>query len=114
MSRPSSSINVDVRPTTLIRASSDDFELRLSRSSSALIELPEPNGHGANNGASLIGGLARHTLGLVLLLFVVFLWTTSNFLGSVGLIYQRPHTTVVDADLGRLFSPTELMPNPSF
>jgi hypothetical protein len=28
-------------------------------------------------------GLARHTLGLLLLLVVVFLWTTSNFLGSV-------------------------------
>lgn len=29
--------------------------------------------------------LARHTLGLLLLLTVVFLWTTSNFLGSVCL-----------------------------
>jgi len=28
-------------------------------------------------------GVARHTLGLILLLLVVFLWTTSNFLGSV-------------------------------
>lgn len=28
-------------------------------------------------------GVARHTLGLLLLLCVVFLWTTSNFLGSV-------------------------------
>lgn len=29
-------------------------------------------------------GIARHTLGLILLLLVVFLWTTSNFLGSVS------------------------------
>jgi hypothetical protein len=28
-------------------------------------------------------GIARHTLGLILLLVVVLLWTTSNFLGSV-------------------------------
>ena len=33
-----------------------------------------------------IGGFARHTLGLVLLLVVVFLWTASNFLGSVSLV----------------------------
>ena len=31
-----------------------------------------------------VKGLARHTLGLLLLLCVVFLWTLSNFLGSVG------------------------------
>lgn len=30
-----------------------------------------------------IGGLAKHTLGLILLLCVVFLWTLGNFLGSV-------------------------------
>lgn len=29
-----------------------------------------------------VGGMARHTLGLLLLLAVVFLWTASNFLGS--------------------------------
>lgn len=28
-------------------------------------------------------GMARHTLGMILLLCVVFLWTLSNFLGSV-------------------------------
>lgn len=34
-------------------------------------------------------GVARHTLGLILLLLVVFLWTTSNFLGSVsGPVHQ--------------------------
>lgn len=31
---------------------------------------------------SITSGLARHTLGLLLLLLVVFLWTGSNFLGS--------------------------------
>ena len=30
-----------------------------------------------------LSGLARHTLGLLLLLLVVFLWTASNFMGSV-------------------------------
>jgi hypothetical protein len=30
-----------------------------------------------------VGGLARHTLGVILLLCVVFLWTICNFLGSV-------------------------------
>lgn len=30
-----------------------------------------------------LAGAARHTLGLILLLCVVFLWTLSNFLGSV-------------------------------
>jgi hypothetical protein len=33
----------------------------------------------------VIKGMARHTLGLCLLLCVVFLWTLSNFLGSVCL-----------------------------
>lgn len=28
-------------------------------------------------------GIAKHTLGMLLLVLVVFLWTTSNFLGSV-------------------------------
>ena len=32
----------------------------------------------------VLGGVAKHTLGLILLLCVVFLWTLSNFLGSVG------------------------------
>ena len=31
-----------------------------------------------------VKGIAKHTLGLLLLLCVVFLWTLSNFLGSVG------------------------------
>lgn len=36
--------------------------------------------------AGLAKGMARHTLGMILLLCVVFLWTLSNFLGSVRLI----------------------------
>jgi hypothetical protein len=34
--------------------------------------------------AGVAKGMARHTLGLLLLLCVVFLWTLSNFLGSVS------------------------------
>ena len=46
-----------------------------------------PASSGAHNDipAAMRGlGIAKHTLGLLLLLLVVFLWTTSNFLGSVG------------------------------
>lgn len=39
------------------------------------------------NGRGLLAGVARHTLGLILLLCVVFLWTISNFLGSVCVTY---------------------------
>jgi hypothetical protein len=37
-----------------------------------------------------IGGIARRTVGIFLLLIVVFLWTASNFLASVcgSLIYS--------------------------
>lgn len=38
-----------------------------------------------------VAGLARHTLGLILLLCVVFLWTTSNFLGSVRVFSTEVH-----------------------
>lgn len=38
---------------------------------------------------SVVKGMARHTLGLLLLLAVVFLWTASNFLGSVGADLRR-------------------------
>lgn len=37
----------------------------------------------------MLDGVARHTLGLILLLCVVFLWTLSNFLGSVRLIHLK-------------------------
>jgi solute carrier family 35 protein F5 len=32
-----------------------------------------------------LGGVARRTLGIALLLVVVFLWTLSNFMASVSL-----------------------------
>lgn len=35
-----------------------------------------------------LAGVARHTLGLILLLCVVLLWTTCNFLGSVCLLLR--------------------------
>jgi hypothetical protein len=38
-----------------------------------------------------MAGVARHTIGLLLLLCVVFLWTGSSFLGSVSL-----QTTIQD------------------
>ena len=38
---------------------------------------------------SVVKGMARHTLGLLLLLAVVFLWTASSFLGSVGSLTSR-------------------------
>lgn len=38
-----------------------------------------------------LGGVARRTLGIGLLLVVVFLWTTSNFLASVSPSYPSPY-----------------------
>lgn len=35
-------------------------------------------------GKKIIGGVARRTLGIILLLTTVFLWTVSNFLASVS------------------------------
>ena len=37
----------------------------------------------SRGGGGRLAGVARHTMGLILLLCVVFLWTTGNFLGSV-------------------------------
>jgi hypothetical protein len=84
MDLPSPPSDLQVVSSSPIRESSDDLELRGSRSSLPPTEPFEPVEHGLNTGRSVVGGVARHTLGLVLLLFVVFLWTTSNFLGSVG------------------------------
>lgn len=37
-------------------------------------------------------GMGRHTMGIILLMCVVFLWTASNFLASVGFSYfLYPH-----------------------
>ncbi len=38
------------------------------------------------NASRGLPSVAKHTLGLILLLCVVFLWTLSNFLGSVRII----------------------------
>jgi len=64
----------------------DEFEMddtSTSHASSSQRAPHEPSQPPQNTG---VAGLARHTLGLLLLLFVVFLWTTSNFLGSVWLL----------------------------
>jgi len=57
-------------------------------------------------------GVARHTLGLCLLLVVVFLWTLSNFLGSVRAI-ATPSLTNTDLMVDRASSQTIHMRNPS-
>lgn len=51
----------------------------MSRSSSRQRLLASKGAHRQGR----INGMARHTLGLILLLCVVILWTLSNFLGSV-------------------------------
>lgn len=83
MSLPSLPLLSDPNPGTSGRESSDDLELHHSRSSSVSGRQLERDEH-QTKPTSGVGGLARHTLGLILLLFVVFLWTTSNFLGSVS------------------------------
>ncbi len=65
---------------------SDSRQLLLGQLSSATTS-GEKQGEGG-----LVKGMARHTLGLLLLLCVVFLWTLSNFLGSVC------HTACYPAD----------------
>ncbi|KEF53100.1 uncharacterized protein A1O9_11008 [Exophiala aquamarina CBS 119918] len=60
----------------------DEFEMddtSISHTSSTQRFPHEPSRPPRKTGAA---GLARHTLGLLLLLVVVFLWTASNFLGS--------------------------------
>jgi hypothetical protein len=48
--------------------------------------------HSVEPGRRWLGGVARHTLGLILLLCVVFLWTMCNFLGSVCTLHFRAGT----------------------
>jgi solute carrier family 35 protein F5 len=52
----------------------------MTRNSSRQRLLAEGDEANARRG---LAGVAKHTLGLILLLCVVFLWTLSNFLGSV-------------------------------
>lgn len=61
-------------------AAATGFSLHESYSS------PEKGGLRARMGLS---GVARRTLGISLLLVTVFLWTTSNFLASVGALCRR-------------------------
>ncbi|KIW12000.1 hypothetical protein PV08_09274 [Exophiala spinifera] len=62
----------------------DDRDVRRDSSRQRLLDADE-SPYDTNPGARRAGmaGLARHTLGLMLLLLVVFLWTLSNFLGSI-------------------------------
>ncbi|ERF76482.1 hypothetical protein EPUS_06144 [Endocarpon pusillum Z07020] len=84
MSTTSRPLDTGFRPSPLSRESSDYLELRDSRSSSphAHARLSDSSEDRASRPTSSVGGVARHTLGLILLLVVVFLWTASNFLGS--------------------------------
>ena len=66
-----------------------DLETGGQMEGSQLLDLNRTTSHGQRSNASgmhkpsaKIGGVARHTFGLILLLMVVFLWTLSNFLGS--------------------------------
>ncbi len=77
-----------------LRESSDDLELRTSRSSLSPSRPAKSVGNESYQGKSVVGGIARHTLGLVLLLIVVFLWTASNFLGSVGELHVHPQPSL--------------------
>ncbi|KAK3299279.1 uncharacterized protein B0H64DRAFT_337103 [Chaetomium fimeti] len=69
--------------------SAADFEPPLSRSPStaAMTSDSRTTGTNTSRGSNIreklgLGGVARRTLGIGLLLVVVFLWTTSNFLAS--------------------------------
>lgn len=44
--------------------------------------------HATDEHGSMPLGVARRTMGIILLLLVVVLWTTSNFLGSVGALIE--------------------------
>ncbi|KAJ9639023.1 uncharacterized protein PV06_07420 [Exophiala oligosperma] len=59
----------------------DDGDVRRNSSRQRLLEAGRETNTGTT-GQGVVAGLARHTLGLMLLLLVVFLWTLSNFLGS--------------------------------
>ena len=64
-----------------------------TRSSQRLLQ------HETEPGQGRLAGVARHTLGLILLLCVVFFWTMCNFLGSVCQTPPQPQDR--DTDLVR-------------
>ncbi len=51
-------------------------------------------------------GVWRHTIGIILLLATVFLWTASNFLASVGFIKGIQVAVYTDKPTSRLFLQT--------
>lgn len=92
-----SAIERPVRPGVRHNSSTSQLlgaslELQNSRSSATSTRRPSL----ANKPSSAIAGVARHTLGLLLLLVVVFLWTASNFLGSVTLTHSFLRDSVID------------------
>lgn len=82
-----------------------DHHARLSRSSS-LSTLKPPKGFRAGVG---LKNVARRTLGIVLLLVTVFLWTASNFLASVCYsICLRSQGRISNNRKPSIYSPTIL------
>ena len=67
--------------STSSQLSGPPLELQTTRSSMRSVV----SSKGLGNQNPRLAGLARHTLGLMLLLVVVFLWTGSNFMGSVSI-----------------------------
>lgn len=53
----------------------------------------------ADEHGSMPMGVARRTMGIILLLLVVVLWTTSNFLGSVSALITRRAIELVWSEL---------------
>lgn len=58
-----------------------------------------------------LGGVWRHTIGIILLLATVFLWTASNFLASVGFVEGKQVAVYTDKLTFRLFLQTIATPN---
>ena len=77
------------------RLSGPPLELQISGSSIR----STVSSKGTGKASLKLVGLARHTLGLVLLLLVVFLWTGSNFMGSVRRLFLVLHNLAIDQPL---------------
>lgn len=112
----------------------DRTSVQLLARTSSLSSLGETTGSGSGSGSSSsrsglraklgLMGVARRTLGIVLLLLTVFLWTVSNFLASVGGSYFPPSNPFIcdgatkntdsSGPLDSTSSPTIPTVNPSF
>lgn len=100
-----------------IRVSEDAVELASSLTGSVRTRSRSPSPHPVSKSGGLLanlglGGVARRTIGMCLLLVVVFLWTLSNFLASV----RKHGKETVDANLTHFSSssfPTIPTINPS-